>query len=84
MQITIIWQSVKYKAEDVRSVYACLYSNGEVKFFDVNLKSATTREWYCLKSELENTDRLVLGKQILWSGLTQQERIAALKRKLRI
>jgi hypothetical protein len=77
----IIWQSVNYKREDVRSVYAILYKNGEVEFFDVNLKGETIREWYCLKSELENTDELIEGIKVLWSGLTYQERQAAIKRK---
>jgi hypothetical protein len=81
MPVTVLWQSVKYKAEDVCSVYARLYNNGEVKFFDVNLKGATIREWYCLKSELENTDKLIEDEQVLWSGLTYQERQAAIKRK---
>jgi hypothetical protein len=83
----VIWQSVKYKAEDVVSVYARLFSNGEVKFYDVNLKGQTIREWYCLKSELQNTDKLIEGDQVLWSGLRMTERRIALadsKKKPRI
>lgn len=44
--MNIKYQSVKFDEKDIASRYFRKYSNGEVKFFDVNMKNKTIREYY--------------------------------------
>lgn len=44
--MNIIYQSVKFKETDIDRTYARLYSNGEIKFYDVNAKHKTIREYW--------------------------------------
>lgn len=71
----VIWQSTKFDPHKVVSVYARLYSNGEVKVFDVDGRHKTIREWWTTRDKLPNVE-LRLGEQVYVSGLTVQERDA--------
>jgi len=44
--MNIIYQSTKFDEKDITSTYIRKYSNGEVKFFDVNAKQRTIREYW--------------------------------------
>lgn len=51
--MNLIWQSVKFKSENIIATYAKQYSNGEIKFFDVNAKNQTIREYWLLRSDVK-------------------------------
>ncbi|MGJ5032428.1 hypothetical protein ACQR1I_36710 [Bradyrhizobium sp. HKCCYLS2038] len=72
----VIFQSKQFAPERVVSTYARLYSNGEVKLFDVDKRHKTLREQWVLSSTLDDETRakLRLGEQVLISGLTMQQR----------
>lgn len=44
--MNIIYQSVKFDETDIERRYFRKYLNGEVKFFDVNVKNKTIREYW--------------------------------------
>jgi hypothetical protein len=46
MTMNIIYQSVKFNEKDIAKRYFRKYFNGEVKFFDVNVKDKTIREYW--------------------------------------
>lgn len=54
--MNIIWQSVKFNEADIDRTYARLYSNGEIKFFDVNVKNKTIREYWQIAELANNQD----------------------------
>lgn len=80
--MNLIYQSKHFSPEKVVSTYARLYSNGEVKFFDVNLQHKTIRErWMTIDHvDAETCVKLRCNEQVLVSGLTMQERDDAIRR----
>ena len=70
----VIYQSRKFKEAAIVSTYARLYSNAEVKFFDVNKEGKTIREWWTTASDVPFSHKLIEGKTVLYSGLTMDER----------
>lgn len=74
--MNIVFQSAKFNVADIVSSYARLYSNGEVKFFDVNMKGKTIREWYTTQDKVEIKGALREGETVLYTGLSMQERAA--------
>ena len=70
----VIYQSRNFEEADIVSTYARLYSNAEVKFFDVNKKGQTIREWWTTASDVPFSHKLIEGKTVLYSGLTMEER----------
>lgn len=79
--MNIIWQSKHFAADKVVSTYARLYSNGEVGFYDVDIRHKTIREWWVQKEEVaaDTVEKLQVGKWVLTSGMTMQERKARRK-----
>lgn len=73
--MNVIWQSTRFSADKIATTYARLYSNGEVKMFDVDMRHKTIREWWTTREKLPNVE-LRLGEQVYVSGLTMQERNA--------
>jgi hypothetical protein len=49
--MNIIWQSVKFREEDIVAIYTRGSSDGTVKVVDVNKKNKTIREWWCRKED---------------------------------
>jgi hypothetical protein len=80
--VKVIWQSTKFDPHKVVSVYARLYSNGEVKVFDVDGRHKTIREWWTTRDAFSGAT-LRLGEQVLVSGLTTQERDCNLRHQRR-
>ena len=72
--MNIIYQSRNFKEADTISTYARLYSNAEVKFFDVNKKGQTIREWWTTASDVPFSHKLIEGSVVLYSGLTMDVR----------
>jgi hypothetical protein len=70
----VIYQSVKFDQKNVVSVYARLYTNGDVKFFDVDRKHKTIREWWEQSTKVDHPEKLIPGEVILYSGMTLEER----------
>lgn len=79
--MNIIYQSVKFDARNIVSVYARSYSNKEVLFLDVDIKGKTIREWYIPLAEVTHPEKLVAGETVLYSGLTLTERDAQKRRR---
>lgn len=73
--MNVIWQSTRFSADKIATTYARLYSNDEVKMFDVDMRHKTIREWWTTRDKLPNVE-LRLGEQVFVSGLTMQERNA--------
>ena len=73
--MNVIWQSTRFSADKIATTYARLYSNDEVKMFDVDMRHKTIREWRTTRDKLPNVE-LRLGEQVFVSGLTMQERNA--------
>lgn len=73
--MNIIYQSTRFAEDNIATTYARLYSNGEVKMFDVDMRHKTIREWWTTRDKLPNVE-LRLGEQVYVSGLTVQERNA--------
>jgi len=73
----VIYQSRKFKEAAIVSTYARLYSNAEVKFFDVDKEGKTIREWWTTASDVPFSHKLIEGKTVLYSGLTMEERAHA-------
>lgn len=57
--MVVIYQSKKFDPSKVVSVYARLYTNGEVKAFEVDDKNKKIREWAATLGEVEFADKLV-------------------------
>ena len=66
----IIYQSRNFEAAGIVSTYARLYSNAEVKFFDVDKEGKTIREWWTTASDVPFSHKLIEGKTVLYNGLT--------------
>lgn len=49
--MNIIYQSVKFREEDIVAIYTRGYSDGTVKVVEVNNKNKTIREWWCRKED---------------------------------
>ena len=73
--MNVIYQSTRFAEDKIATTYARLYSNGEVKMFDVDMRHKTIREWWTTREKLPNVE-LRLGEQVYVSGLTMQERDA--------
>ena len=50
--MNIIYQSVKFNEKDIVATYARGYSNGEIKFYDVNKKNKTIREYWLHRDDV--------------------------------
>lgn len=57
--MNIIYESRHFREVDVVATYARRYSNGEIKFYDVNAKSRTIREYWQRDGD---TDPLIVGR----------------------
>ncbi|QWY83172.1 hypothetical protein [Rhizobium phage RHph_X2_24] len=68
----IIYQSVKFNENDIVAVYARGYSDGTVKFFDVNAKNKTIREYWVKR---EHLDAETAAKIHVSSGYFDQVRV---------
>lgn len=51
--MNIIWQSVKFNESDIVARYARGYSDNTIKFFDVNTKNKTIREYWMHRKDVE-------------------------------
>lgn len=56
--MNIIYQSVKFDPANITSRYFFKYSMGEVKFFDVNAKHKTIREYWLYEKDCDETVKL--------------------------
>lgn len=77
--MNILFQSTRFRPENIASTYARLYSNGEVKMYDVDKRHKTIREWWTPRENLsdEMSAKLLPGELVLISGKTMQERTRA-------
>lgn len=71
--MNIIYQSVKFNENDIDRTYARLYSNGEIKFFDVNAKHKTIREYWQLAETADNQEAV---KKCRAAGIGEMVHIA--------
>jgi len=53
--MNIIYQSVKFDEKDITATYVRKYSNGEFKFFDVNAKGKTIREYWMNEVDFDDS-----------------------------
>jgi len=75
--MNITKQSVKFNESDVVSTYGWQHSDGSVRFYDVNLKGKTIREYWCPAGDVDaETSARFTGNFDMThlSGLTLQQR----------